>query len=31
MSLYCATGGVERDLLAQLQDQFAESLVNLGQ
>jgi hypothetical protein len=31
MSLYCATGGVENDLLAQLQDLFAESLAKLGQ
>jgi nickel-dependent lactate racemase len=31
MSLYCATGGVESDLLPQLQDLFAESLAKLGQ
>ena len=31
MSLYCATGGIESDLLAQLQDLFAESLAKLGQ
>ncbi len=31
MSLYCATGGVESDLLPQLQDLLAESLAKLGQ
>jgi nickel-dependent lactate racemase len=31
MSLYCATGGVESDLLPQLPDLFAESLAKLGQ
>jgi nickel-dependent lactate racemase len=31
MSLYCATGGVESDLLPQLQDLFAESIAKLGQ
>jgi nickel-dependent lactate racemase len=31
MSLYCATGDVESDLLPQLQDLFAESLAKLGQ
>jgi nickel-dependent lactate racemase len=30
MSLYCATGGVDSDLLPQLQDLFAESLPKLG-
>ena len=30
MSLYCATGDVESDLLPQLQDLFAESLAKLG-
>ena len=30
MSLYCATGGVESDLLPQLPDLFAESLAKLG-
>ena len=30
MSLYCAAGGVESDLLPQLQDLLAESLANLG-
>jgi nickel-dependent lactate racemase len=31
MSLYCATGGVDSDLLPQLQDLFAESLPKLGE
>jgi len=31
MSLYCATGDVNSDLLPQLQDLFAESLAKLGQ
>jgi nickel-dependent lactate racemase len=31
MSLYCATGGVESDLLPQLRDLLAESLAKLGQ
>ena len=31
MSLYCAKGSVESDLLAQLRDLFAESLAKLGQ
>ena len=31
MSLFCATGGVESDLLPQLQDLLAESLTELGQ
>jgi nickel-dependent lactate racemase len=31
MSLYCATGGVDSDLLPQLQDLFAESLAKLGE
>jgi nickel-dependent lactate racemase len=30
MSLYCAAGGVESDLLPQLQDLLAESLAKLG-
>ena len=30
MSLYCATGDVESDLVAQLQDLLAESLAKLG-
>ena len=30
MSLYCATGGVESDLLPQLRDLFAASLGKLG-
>ena len=30
MSLYCATGSVESDLLPQLQDLLAESLAKLG-
>ncbi|MGB6403318.1 MAG: lactate racemase domain-containing protein [Candidatus Sulfotelmatobacter sp.] len=30
MSLYCATGGVESDLLPQLRDLLAESLAKLG-
>jgi len=30
MSLYCANGGVESDLVAQLQDLLAESLAKLG-
>lgn len=31
MSLYCAMGGVESDLVAQLQDLLVESLAKLGQ
>jgi hypothetical protein len=31
MSLYCAIGGVEADLLPQLKDLLAESLAKLGQ
>jgi len=31
MSLYCAMGGVEADLLPQLKDLLAESLAKLGQ
>ena len=31
MSLYCATGGVESDLLPHLRDLLAESLAKLGQ
>ena len=30
MSLYCAVGGVEHDLLPQLQDLFESSLAKLG-
>ena len=30
MSLFCAAGGIENDLLPQLQDLFAESLAKLG-